>query len=416
MAEGVDNAAAAFQAEIQPQSPVADRSRDAETGRFTQVRERPEPMFAPRPLEGDPETGDLSDGGDDPRLAAHERKAADGWTDERDAEGTRQTTARRQRPGKEHGRDAGTGSEHAAADGRHAGAEAEPERLGDQRTGDDQDAEESDEGPSSEGPSEPDAESWQVIRNGKPVEQLEVTIDGRPQPVTLEECVKGYIREQTFHQRMSQVDQARQAVQGEVQTIGHKRQELEDKLTLADRILADMTPPEPDWDQEFAIDAKRARDNQKAFQSVYHKRAMIQQAMAEERAKEQQEYDKQANDYAVREWTQFVAESGFRNKQEVDEAVAMMHDYALKEGFSSPEIHAVYDRRMHRVLRKAALYDLSQAHPPKAVSPDSGKTLIPGSATPMGNAPRRQIDAAQKRLAKTGRLDDAALVMKQFIR
>ena len=36
-----------------------------------------------RIVEGDPETGDTSDGGDDPRLRDRERGIADGWIDER---------------------------------------------------------------------------------------------------------------------------------------------------------------------------------------------------------------------------------------------------------------------------------------------------------------------------------------------
>jgi hypothetical protein len=71
---------------------------------------------------------------------------------------------------------------------------------------------------------------------------------------------------------------------------------------------------------------------------------------------------------------------------------------------------------MLRVLRKAALYDQGQADQPKPVIPGKGKTLTPGVATPVGNVTRRHIDEAQSKLAKSGRIDDAAQVMARLIR
>ena len=64
MAEGLDSAADLFRQEIAPGS---DRPRD-DSGRFSSVSQRPEPLFEPRPLEGDEKTGDTRDAGDDERL------------------------------------------------------------------------------------------------------------------------------------------------------------------------------------------------------------------------------------------------------------------------------------------------------------------------------------------------------------
>ena len=82
MAEGLDSAADLFRQEIAPGS---DRARD-ESGRFSSVSSRPEPLFEPRPLEGDEKTGDTRDAGDDERLKAIERRVADGRGEEGDAE------------------------------------------------------------------------------------------------------------------------------------------------------------------------------------------------------------------------------------------------------------------------------------------------------------------------------------------
>ena len=61
MPEGLDQASSAFQQAIDPQ---ATQPRDT-GGRFQSTAARPEPMFEPRPVEGDEKTGDVRDTGDD---------------------------------------------------------------------------------------------------------------------------------------------------------------------------------------------------------------------------------------------------------------------------------------------------------------------------------------------------------------
>ena len=203
MPEGLDQASSAFQAAINPQ---ASQPRDT-GGRFQSVS-RPEPMFEPRPVEGDEKTGDARDAGDDPRLLERERRIADGRADERDE---RDEGPVRRRAGEE------------AAEGEGEGGERSLQQRGKERgdAGPD-DGHETDEGkepkPDGEGEGEADeqGEKWALTLNGQPVEKLEVTVDGEDRPVSLDECVKGYIRTETFHKRMSQVDQARQHIEAEI--------------------------------------------------------------------------------------------------------------------------------------------------------------------------------------------------------
>jgi hypothetical protein len=243
-----------------------------------------------------------------------------------------------------------------------------------------------------------------------------VNVDGQTMEVSLPEALKGYIREATFHQRMNQVDQARNQVLSDAQNTYQVRDQLLLKLQEADRLLAELTPPEPDWDQEFKTNGQWAREKQKAYQQVYSKRAAIQQEMQATQQHNLVAYDNYTRDYAVREFSDFVKETNIPDEKVLGETMNLMRSYARKEGFNEGEIATVYDKRMLRVLRKAALYDQSMTAQPKAVIPGKGKTLTPGSATPIGNAPRRHIDEAQNRLAKTGSLDDAASVFQRLLR
>ena len=395
MPEGLDQASTAFQQAINPQAP---QPRDT-GGRFQSTSARPEPMFEPRPVEGDEKTGDVRDAGDDPRLLERERRIADGRADERDErpepgeegpEGEGESRERLlQRRGKERG--------DAAADDGHKPDEGEK--------------------PEGEGEDDADAgEKWALTLNGQPVEKLEVTVDGEEQPVSLDECIKGYIRTETFHKRMTQVDQARQAVEQEAGNIGQARAVYQQKLSYLDTLIAQMTPEEPNWDAEFQADPAAAHRKQKTYAEIYQKRHWIDSELQRTHHETQAEYDRRSKDFAINQFTDFVREAKIPDEKALTETLTLMRAYGRKEGFSEAELAQTYDKRMLRVLRKAALYDQGQSNTPKALIPGKGKTLTPGVATPPGNATRRHIDEAQSKLAKTGRLDDAASVMARLIR
>jgi hypothetical protein len=85
-------------------------------------------------------------------------------------------------------------------------------------------------------------------------------------------------------------------------------------------------------------------------------------------------------------------------------------------GFGEQELATVYDPRMLAVLHDASKYRRMTANKPRPVMPDKGRTLAPGAARPMGSAARRGIDDLQSKLAKSGKLDDAAALFQRLIK
>jgi hypothetical protein len=422
MADGLDTAAQAFQQAI---GPTVTPPRDT-GGRFTSVQ-RPEAMFEPRPVEGDELTGDTRDAGDDPRLSAMERRVADGRAEEGDEEfhdrrrsrvssaaaraepaagddryGVQETLKAEQRPGE---------PEHEVQDGE--GRDGGPEGFDkDSAEGERRDA---------EGDAQRDAEAgseFKVTLDGQPVDRFEVTIDGKPTEVSLGEALRGYIREKTFHQRMNEVGQARQVIQGEAQNLVSARDAYIAKLQYADRLIASMTPQEPDWDAEFQRDPRAAHERQKAYGAIYQQRQMIDSELRRTAQEQQAAYDQRSQEYAVTQFTRFVVDANIPDEPSLNKDLGMMRSYGRMRGFSEAELATTYDSRMLAVLRDAALYNQLTTNRPRPVAhlPGKGRTLTPGTATPIGNATRRLIDDAQGKLAKTGRLDDAASVMARLIR
>ena len=130
----------------------------------------PEAMFGMRPVEGDPETGDTSDGGDNPTLRSRERTAR-GQTEQ----GNRRAPAETEGEGDEFGESGGSRGRHATADdGRGELSEVEddaPSEL-DAEAADGQEVDEADEG-----------EKFPVVVDG---EEREAS-SRKPSPATFEQ-------------------------------------------------------------------------------------------------------------------------------------------------------------------------------------------------------------------------------------
>jgi hypothetical protein len=402
MAEGLEQAARAFQTEISPEAP---RPRD-ESGRFSSAPARPEPMFEPRPIEGDPLTGDVRDGGEDARLAAAERRVADGRAEEGDV----QSLQNRARP-----RD-------ARRDDRHQPADAQPERVGEQEPSG-QDAEKPDGGQSgergegdAEGTPEQDADSWQISVNGKPVEKLEVMVEGQPKEVTLEEAIKGYVDGETYNRRVAQVGEAVKVIEGEYQKATQFRDYYIQNLQHHEEEYAALLPREPDWDQLYAQDPRAARQLQKDFVTAQNVVLSLRQRRFQETQAREQENARRTAEYARNGFEIFKEKRRFVDNVAMNNTLTKMRRTAMEHyGFTEKEVSEVYDPRMLEVLFDASEHRSMKANVPRPIMPDKGRTLAPGSARPIGSAARRSIDDAQRKLAKTGKLDDATAVFMRLI-
>lgn len=353
MSEELDEVAGAFSTEIAP----ASRPRD-QAGKFVATTSKPEPMLGPRPIEGD-----TRDGGDDPALRARERAIADA----REPEDTEVEEVER-----------------------------DPERISNEVVADEGD------------------ESSAETDDG---DKYDVTVDGEPREVTLKEALAGYIRTETFHKRHAQLLNVQQELEAEYGRIQQNWALWHKAKADYEEDLVNMIPREPNWDQEFARDPHAAHELQKIYQTLYGKLAASQGARVEREAMQKAERDRQLEKYAVEAFAKFVSmhPKVMPDQAAVDKNLASMRRTAAAAGFTDYEIATVYDPRMLTILLKASKYDRMQASRPKPVIVDKGKTLSPGAATPLGNARRSGFDDAQRRLASSGRLQDAVEVFRRML-
>ena len=371
MSEELDQAATAFTTEIAPPT----RPRD-QAGKFVETRGAPEPMFEPREVEGG------SDAGDDPGRRSREVEVRRGkqQDDRDDVHGAVDTGPERIESRVDDAEGELTDEERAVVE---AGDRETPER----RKRDDED------------------------------EKYEVVVDGHPFDVTLGEALNGYVRQETFHRRMGELAQLRTALEED-----HQRQQSNWQLIMKakedyENDVRTMMPPEPDWDREFAINPNEAHRQQKIYQGLYGALARSQQERAQMAQIHAQEADRRLQKYAVDGFSRFVFDSKIPDKAALEKEIASMRRTAFAAGFSEQEVATVYDPRMLAILRKASKYDrMMAAAKPRAEVPGKGRTLTPGAATPLsGNGQRRGLDEASRRLASSGKLDDAAEVFRRIL-
>ena len=367
MPEGMDDAVIAFNAELAPQV----QARDVQ-GKFIAETQKPEPMFMPRPVEGDPLTGDTSDGGDDPKLVSREREIADG----RERDEPRQ----RKSPTSDEGNEKEDIWDILDEDGDEAGPREVTAETGD------------------------DGETYEVVA------------DGETFNVDLNELIRGYSREQTFHKRLSQLSAYGQELAINRQNLEQGWQQWHQARRNYEEDVAAMLPDQPNWDHEFAVDPGAAHAKQKVFATIFGKLQASQQARANREVEEQQERDRQVQDYAVKAFSKFVMDNKIPDKPTLDKNLLSMRRTAFAVGFSEYEVATTYDPRMLTVLLKASKYDRMMAARPRAAIPGRGRTLTPGAATPLsGNGHRKGLDEALRRQASSGSLDATTEVFKRIL-
>ena len=214
---------------------------------------------------------------------------------------------------------------------------------------------------------------------------------------------------------MGQVNQANRELEGERAQLqqgwawwSKARQDYEEDLGA-------LIPAEPNWDQLFTENPQHAHGLQKIYQNLYAKLNYSRQLRAQREQQAAEEQDRRTQKYAVEGFTKFVMDhiKVMPDEPTLKKNINSMRRTASSAGFSDYEVATVYDPRMLDILWKASKYDRMTAAAPRAVVAGKGRTLAPGAATPFnGNARRSGFDDAQRRLAKSGKISDAAEVFR----
>ena len=267
---------------------------------------------------------------------------------------------------------------------------------------------------------ETDAEQSELDEDTEEQEQpqvFSVKVDGKEVEVTLDELQKGYSRTQDYTRKTQQIAEVRKQTEGELQAVRAEREQYAQLLSALEAQVQQVAQPNIDWDrlyQEDPIEWVRQRevmrDNQDKAAAIQSEKQRLNQLSQQEQAQFMQQklqHEQEALLAAIPDW---------KDAKKAQAEKALLVEFGQKIGFTPDELKSVVDHRAVLMLRKAALYDqmMSKRGNIKPVTNNGPRPAKPGAAGRVSNT--TEAVRAQQRVAKTGRVDDAANAILQLLK
>lgn len=249
-----------------------------------------------------------------------------------------------------------------------------------------------------------------------PNTRVRVTIDGQELEVTLDEALKGYSRQADYTRKTQELAAQRKAQENEFQAVRGERAKYASLMTELEQTLVQATGAEPDWarvqqerPEEFPMLWAQWQQRQSEIQAISAEREKAQRLVAQDHHEATQRHLQEEHTRLLEALPEWKDEA----KAKAEKAAIVA--YAEKTGFSREELAQVTDHRALVLLRKAMLFDKAQANRPALEARiEKVRTAKPGSA-PAEKKPVSDQTRARQRLAKTGRIDDAAAAFANML-
>ena len=267
---------------------------------------------------------------------------------------------------------------------------------------------------------ETDAEQSELDEDTEEQEQpqvFSVKVDGKEVEVTLDELQKGYSRTQDYTRKTQQIAEVRKTTEAELQAVRAEREQYAQLLSALESQVQQVAQPNIDWDrlyQEDPIEWVRQREvmreNQEKSAAIQSEQQRLAQLSQQEQAQFMQQRLQQEQEALL------AAIPDWKDAKKAQAEKALLVEFGQKIGFTPDELKSVVDHRAVLMLRKAALYDqmMSKRGNIKPVTNNGPRPAKPGAAGRVSNT--TEAVRAQQRVAKTGRVDDAANAIFQLLK
>ena len=267
---------------------------------------------------------------------------------------------------------------------------------------------------------ETDTEQSELDEETEEQEQSQVftvRVDGKEVDVTLEELQKGYSRTQDYTRKTQQISEVRKQTDAELQAVRAERGQYAQLLSALEAQVQQAAQPNIDWDRlynedplEWVRQREVMRDNQDKAAAIQSEQQRLSQLSQQEQAQFMQQklqHEQEALLAAIPDW---------KDAKKAQAEKALLLEFGQKIGFTPDELKNVVDHRAVLMLRKAALYDqiMSKRGNIKPVTNNGPRPAKPGAAGRVSNS--TEVVRAQQRVAKTGRVDDAANAIFQLLK
>ena len=259
-------------------------------------------------------------------------------------------------------------------------------------------------------------EHTDVEEEAPQLQTFTVKVDGQEVEVTQEELVNGYSRQQDYTRKTQELSQQRK-------TIEQKQSELEQRDAIYSQLLPKMEAQlnsalgeEPDWNSLYEDDPVGYVRQQQVWNEQKQKLEAVQaeqQRLQQESFVEQQKLIQQQVEEGQTKLLEVIPE--WQNQEVANKEKAEIASYATEVlGYTQEEINSVYDWRALLGLRKAWLSDkIAETVKKKPTQKAPARVARPGTANKRKSV--APVKRAKQRLAKSGKVQDAAKVFEQLI-
>ncbi len=244
-----------------------------------------------------------------------------------------------------------------------------------------------------------------------------IKVDGEEQEVTLEELQNGYSRQRDYTRKTQELAQQRKAVEAKYQEISQKDAIYSQLLPKMEATLKGELENEPDWNALYEADPiayVREKDiwNEKKqkLQAVQAESRRLQQ----ESAMAQQQQLQQFLQYGQQQLLEQIPE--WQDNEVASKEKMAIRDYGVNVlGYTPQEMDSVYDYRVLLGLRNAWLQHKTQQA--TKVKPTEKKAAARTARPGTSNVPKSTtpVKKARQKLAKTGKVQDAAKLFEQLL-
>ena len=245
-----------------------------------------------------------------------------------------------------------------------------------------------------------------------------VKINGEDVEVTIDELQSSYSRQADYTRKTQELAKKRLAVEEQKSEVAKNEAIYKELLPKMEAALSESLGDEPNWETLYSNDPigyVRERDlwneKQQKLQAVQAEQARLQE---EDQVKQQEQIQKYMQ-YGEKQILNHVPE--WKDNTIQQEEKLAIRDHAINDlGFTAEEINQVYDYRLLMGLRNSWMQNKTQkAVKKKPTQKASARNRVakPGSVSRKKTS--TPLKKSKARLAKSGKVQDAAKVFEQLI-
>ena len=248
-----------------------------------------------------------------------------------------------------------------------------------------------------------------------------VKVNGEEVEVALDELKAGYSRQSDYTKKSQALSEERKTFEQDRDAVLLERQQYAQLLGALQQQLNGLDEPAPDFDKMYDEDPIEATRLERQWQQ---RQAAKQQKMQAIQL-EQQRVEEANRQYQMQAMQQILAEEvqrlpdvipEWKNEDVAAKEREELREYLINSGVAEEELQALVRANHIKVLRKAMLYDRGQKRVKRATKDGRrSKVVRPGSSQAQAKPSSRKQKSARQRLARSGRMDDAASLLESML-